>query len=112
MLGFDVSERTICRWMKRVPRDHEPAKRWVAFLRNHQEAVAAMDFFKGFWRERRSMATSEIAVNASPAYPKEGDCFLRLSGIDFGAIDGRIHANHKKGVFGSRWSGGNRGSVE
>lgn len=45
MLGFDVSERTISRWMRRAPRDPEPAKRWVAFLRNHREAIAAMDFF-------------------------------------------------------------------
>jgi len=45
MLGFDVSEQTISRWMKRVPRDPERAKRWLAFLRNHREAIAAMDFF-------------------------------------------------------------------
>jgi hypothetical protein len=44
MLGLDVSERTISRWMKRAPRDPEPAKRWLAFLRNHREAIAAMDF--------------------------------------------------------------------
>ena len=45
MLGFDISERTISRWMKRAPRDPEPAKRWLAFLRNHREAIAATDFF-------------------------------------------------------------------
>jgi len=45
MLGFDVSERTISRWMKRAPRDPEPAKRWLTFLHNHREAIAAMDFF-------------------------------------------------------------------
>jgi len=45
MLGFDISERTISRWMKRAPRDPEPAKRWLTFLRNHREAIAAMDFF-------------------------------------------------------------------
>lgn len=45
MLGFDVSERTISRWMKQAPRDSEPAKRWLTFLRNHREAIAAMDFF-------------------------------------------------------------------
>jgi len=45
MLGFDVSERTISRWMRRAPRDPEPTKRWLAFLRNHREAIAAMDFF-------------------------------------------------------------------
>lgn len=45
MLGFDLSERTISRWMNRAPRDPEPAKRWLAFLHNHREAIAAMDFF-------------------------------------------------------------------
>jgi putative transposase len=45
MLGFDGSERTISRWMRKAPRDPEPAKRWLAFLRNHREAIAAMDFF-------------------------------------------------------------------
>jgi transposase InsO family protein len=45
MLGFDVSERTISRWMKGAPRDPEPARRWLPFLRNHREAIAAMDFF-------------------------------------------------------------------
>jgi len=45
MLGFDVSERTISRWMRRAPRDSDLAKRWLAFLRNHREAIAAMDLF-------------------------------------------------------------------
>lgn len=45
MLGFDISERTISRWMKRALRDPEPARRWLAFLRNHREVIAAMDFF-------------------------------------------------------------------
>ena len=45
LLGFDVSERTISRWMRKAPRDPEPAKRWLTFLRNHREAIAAMDFF-------------------------------------------------------------------
>jgi len=31
--------------MKRTPRDLDRAKRWLAFLRNHREAIAAMDFF-------------------------------------------------------------------
>ena len=45
LLGFDVSERTISRWMKRAPRDPQPAQRWRVFLANHREAIAAMDFF-------------------------------------------------------------------
>jgi transposase InsO family protein len=31
--------------MKRAARDPEPARRWLSFLRNHREAIAAMDFF-------------------------------------------------------------------
>ena len=45
MLGFDVSERSISRCMQRAPRDPELARRWLAFLRNHREAIIAMDFF-------------------------------------------------------------------
>jgi putative transposase len=45
MLGFDISERTVARWMRKAPRDQEPAKQWAAFLKNHREAIAAMDFF-------------------------------------------------------------------
>src|SRR5438309_10121336 len=45
ILGFDVSERSISRWMKRAPRDPELARRWQAFVRNHRDAIAAMDFF-------------------------------------------------------------------
>src|SRR5208282_631843 len=45
MLGFDLSERTISRWMKRAPKDPDQAKHWLAFLRNPREAIAAMDFF-------------------------------------------------------------------
>jgi putative transposase len=45
MLGFDISERTVLRWMQNAPRDPEPGRRWATFLSNHREAIAAMDFF-------------------------------------------------------------------
>ncbi len=45
MLGFDLSERTVLRWMRKAPRNSEPAKRWAAFLSNQREVIAAMDFF-------------------------------------------------------------------
>jgi putative transposase len=45
MLGFDISERTVLRWMRKAPRSPERARRWAAFLSNHLEAIAAMDFF-------------------------------------------------------------------
>jgi transposase InsO family protein len=45
MLGFEVSERSVARWMRRTPRNPDSAQRWLTFLRNHREALAAMDFF-------------------------------------------------------------------
>src|ERR1035441_1570313 len=45
MLGFDLSEPTVSRWVRRAPRPPDPARRWLIFLRNHREAIAAMDFF-------------------------------------------------------------------
>ncbi len=63
MLGFDVSERTVSRWMRRAPTDPEPAKRWLAFLRNHREAIAAMDFFTGSTISRRDLLDHVIALN-------------------------------------------------
>lgn len=44
-LGFVISERTVSRWVRRANQDPDPARRWLAFLRNHREAIAAMDFF-------------------------------------------------------------------
>jgi transposase InsO family protein len=45
MLGFDLSERTVLRWMREAPRNPQLATRWAAFLSNHRDAIAAMDFF-------------------------------------------------------------------
>jgi putative transposase len=44
MLGFEISERTVLRWMRKAPRNPEPVRRWTASLNNHREAIAAMDF--------------------------------------------------------------------
>ena len=43
--GFEVSEATVSRWLRRAPRSPALARRWVSFLRNHRETIAAMDFF-------------------------------------------------------------------
>ncbi len=45
MLDFDVSERTVSRWVQRAPRNPDKIARWKAFLKNHREVIAAMDFF-------------------------------------------------------------------
>ena len=44
-LGFVVSEITVSRYMPRRPADPDQLKRWVAFLRNHKDVIAAMDLF-------------------------------------------------------------------
>ena len=44
-LGFDISERNVSRWVKRALRNPDPARHWLVFLRNHRDAIAAMDFF-------------------------------------------------------------------
>ena len=49
MLGFDVSERIVLRWMKKAPTRPEPGTRWATFLINHREAIVAMDFFTTFF---------------------------------------------------------------
>jgi putative transposase len=45
MLGFYLSERSVLRWMRKAPGNAQPARRWAAFLSNHRDVIAAMDFF-------------------------------------------------------------------
>jgi transposase InsO family protein len=44
-LGFDVSERTVSRYVRRLSPPDQSRKLWATFLRNHREAITAMDFF-------------------------------------------------------------------
>ena len=44
-LGFIISETTVSRYMPRLPAEPDQVKRWVAFLRNHKDDIAAMDLF-------------------------------------------------------------------
>jgi hypothetical protein len=45
MLGFELCEATVSRYMPRRPSDPDKVQRWITFLQNHREAIAAMDFF-------------------------------------------------------------------
>jgi len=45
MLGFDVSERTVSRYLRGLRRRPEARQSWLTFLRNHREIIAAMDLF-------------------------------------------------------------------
>ena len=44
-LGFNVSERTVSRQLPRRPASPDSLRRWMAFLHNHADGIAAMDFF-------------------------------------------------------------------
>lgn len=43
-LGFDVSERSVARWMPRRPRDPQRAQSWKVSLENHRDLISAMGF--------------------------------------------------------------------
>ncbi len=45
MLGFIVSEMTVSRYLPRRPAEPDQVKRWIAFLHNHKNDIAAMDLF-------------------------------------------------------------------
>jgi hypothetical protein len=44
-LGFEVSERTLSRYLARVGRNRDDRRLWLIFPKNHREVIAAMDFF-------------------------------------------------------------------
>jgi len=44
-LGLVVCERTVARYLRRTRRRADPGRRWLAFLQNHREVIAAFDFF-------------------------------------------------------------------
>jgi putative transposase len=47
LLGFDISEPTVSRYLQRLKRipDESKGSQWQAFVNNHREAIAAFDFF-------------------------------------------------------------------
>ena len=44
-LGFTLAERTVARYLRRIIRRGDPCRKWLAFLENHREGIAAFDFF-------------------------------------------------------------------
>lgn len=45
-LRSEGSESTVARYLRMIrPRCGDPAKRWLSFLANHREAIAAIDYF-------------------------------------------------------------------
>ena len=44
-LGFEVSETSVSRYLRRVDRREDPGKSWLSFLENHREVIVALDSF-------------------------------------------------------------------
>ena len=44
-LGFNISERTVARYLRRFHRGGDPKRSWLTFLENHREVIVALDFF-------------------------------------------------------------------
>jgi transposase InsO family protein len=44
-LGFEVSERSVSRYLRNLPHAPKAGQTWTTFLRNHRSGIAAMDFF-------------------------------------------------------------------
>jgi transposase InsO family protein len=44
-LGFEVSERSVSRYLHDLPRAPKAGQTWMTFLRNHRNGIAAMDLF-------------------------------------------------------------------
>lgn len=44
-LGFEVSERSVARYLRTERREGDRGRSWAAFLKNHKEVIAAADFF-------------------------------------------------------------------
>jgi transposase InsO family protein len=47
-LGFNVSERTIARYLIERPKDRRRQQSWQTFLNNHASEICSMDFFTEF----------------------------------------------------------------
>jgi hypothetical protein len=47
LLGFEISEPTVSRYLRRLKRipEERKASQWLAFLNNYREVIAAFDFF-------------------------------------------------------------------
>ena len=82
-LGFDLSERSVSRWMRRAPRDSDVAKRWLTFLRNHREAIAAarQEWSRRGGRQGWGQARTPLASFYQAAYPEAERAIHWVSGF-------------------------------
>jgi len=63
-LGFDVSERSVSRYLRSLPRTPRANATWKTFLRNHRDGIAAMDFHHG----RRDVVRCAVTTSPTAAW--------------------------------------------
>lgn len=68
-LGFHLSETTVSRWLRHIPRIPDPATRWLTFLRNRREVIAAMVPGTGLEPARLSAHGPKPCASANSAIP-------------------------------------------
>ena len=78
-LGFIISESTVSRYLPRRPAEPDQLKRWMAFLRNHKDDIAAMDLFTVPTASLRLLYVCS-AKSRSGGYATS---FLRITGMTF-----------------------------
>jgi putative transposase len=63
-LGFDVSERSVSRYLRSLPRTPRANATWRTFLRNHRDRIAAMDVRHG----RRDVVRCSVTTSPTDAW--------------------------------------------
>ena len=71
MLGFDLSEPTVSRWVRKAPRPPDLSKRWLTFLRNDRGDGLLHGADAKLWRalllvRDRPRPTAHLALQRDP----------------------------------------------
>jgi len=87
-LGIQLSERSVSRYLRSLPRAPRAEQTWKTFLRNHRDGIAAMDFFSVRTVTSRVLqvllvighgrrVVARCAVAANPTAPGSRSSFAR-----------------------------------
>src|SRR5262249_36469984 len=103
MLGADVSERTVSRYLPRRRAPPDAIARWLTFLRNHREAIAAMHV-----RVRRRAAALDLRPRFDLFRPSRVDGEIVRSPTDEDGISEPLAEWRGRGPGRQRASGAAR----
>ena len=78
-LGFEVSERSVSRYLRALPRSPRAGQTWTTFLRNHRDVIRCLG---------RAAASRGLSVRFGTAFPDlRPRCHLRSRGDGDAAVD-------------------------